>query len=335
MKTINNILAIASIALSLTACSSDNESTSNNEGKEYPISLSVGIGDLSVVTRATSTFAPDGGKLGFYIVSNGGKSDHSSTKYFCKNEEVSCSGSTWSFPTNVVHYWASDDATIDYIAYFPHQEDSKITETSGMTKNYYQISWDVAPDVDTSNGGTVIQNLTYDPLDLLWVTSSATNSTNNHEIALTLGHACSKLTVNVKKLGSEITNSNSNATVDGISINGMSTTGTFILSSATSSEEGTWTNLNNTESIKMEKLSTPAEGMEFTYEAILIPQTAASTLMITLSNNATYQLSIPNQEYKMGTHYTITIQVGQDQVTLGGITQTNWETVTGGNLTAQ
>ena len=123
MKTINNILAIASIALSLTACSSDNESTSNNEGKEYPISLSVGIGDLSVVTRAESTTIGSttpltSGDLGLYIIKNGDKSV--TDKYLCDNSKFTGSTAenvtTWSGQT---YYWASDDATIDYIAYMP------------------------------------------------------------------------------------------------------------------------------------------------------------------------------------------------------------------------
>ena len=69
MKKLHNILAVTAIALTFTACSSDNESTSNNEGKEYPISLSVGIGDLSVVTRAGSTQLTSG-DLGLYIIKN-------------------------------------------------------------------------------------------------------------------------------------------------------------------------------------------------------------------------------------------------------------------------
>ena len=48
----NNIIAIAAIALTFTACSNDNDFTTNNEGKDTPISLSVGVGELSVVTRS-------------------------------------------------------------------------------------------------------------------------------------------------------------------------------------------------------------------------------------------------------------------------------------------
>ena len=44
MKKLHNILAVTAIALTFTACSSDNDNPANNDGKEYPISLSVGIG---------------------------------------------------------------------------------------------------------------------------------------------------------------------------------------------------------------------------------------------------------------------------------------------------
>ena len=85
----------------------------------------------------------------------------------------------------------------------------------------------------------------------------------------------------------------------------------------------------------MNKWTTAADGAKYTFDAILIPQTAAASLSITLSTGAVYQLAIPEQAYAMGKNYTITIQVGQDKVELGNITQTDWESVTGGDLTAQ
>ena len=69
----NNILAIAAIALTFTACSNDNDITTNNEGKDTPISLSVGVGELSVVTRAENTATLTDGELGLYITKNGEK----------------------------------------------------------------------------------------------------------------------------------------------------------------------------------------------------------------------------------------------------------------------
>ena len=85
----------------------------------------------------------------------------------------------------------------------------------------------------------------------------------------------------------------------------------------------------------MNKLGTEATGMNSTFESIIIPQTAAFSLTITLSNNTTYLMSIPSHKFEKGTCYTLTIQVGQDKVNLGSITQTPWSEENGGPLTAQ
>ena len=71
------------------------------------------------------------------------------------------------------------------------------------------------------------------------------------------------------------------------------------------------------------------------YETILIPEEAVMILEPQILNGAAYQLTIPSQKYEIGTHYTITIQVGQDEVKLGNITQTPWEAVSGGDLIAE
>lgn len=312
MKKLHNILAVTAIALTFTACSSDNDNPANNDGKEYPISLSVGIGDLSVVTRAGSTQLTSG-DLGLYIIKNGGKDLQG--KYLCENSKFTGTTvdnvTTWSGQT---YYWASDNATIEYIAYMPYNSNNLNLGTNSETgANYYTIDWNVAP-------------ANTDP-DLLWQTASAQNSASNHSVAITLGHACSKLTVNVSKLGSEI---ESTTAVSKIEINGMAATGTFKFTAA-----GEWSNLGVATTYAMNKWTTAATGAKYTFDAILIPQTATASLSITLSTGAVYQLAIPEQAYAMGKNYTITIQVGQDKVELGNITQTDWESVTGGNLTAQ
>ena len=325
MKKLHNILAVAAIALTFTACSSDNESTSNNEGKEYPISLSVGIGDLSVVTRAGSTTIGSSentpttltsGSLGLFITRNGDKSVIG--KYLCNNSNFVYSSSGWNCTTT--YYWASDNATIDYIAYYPYQSDNNVIETSNKT-----ITWDVTNQAATATGAQ------FPALDLLY--QKKDNVSNNltgddaHKIAILLGHVCSKLTVKVSKLGSEIA---SGTTISDIKINNIDATGKFDLNA------GTWSdNTDCVNNIAMNKWTTAADGAKYTFDAILIPQTAAASLSITLSTGAVYQLAIPEQAYAMGKNYTITIQVGQDKVELGNITQTDWVSVTGGDLTAQ
>ena len=324
MKKLHNILAVTAIALTFTACSSDNDNPANNDGKEYPISLSVGIGDLSVVTRAGSTTIGSSentpttltsGSLGLFITRNGDKSVIG--KYLCNNSKFEYS-SGWNCTTT--YYWASDNATIDYIAYYPYQENSNVIDT------YYKtITWDVTNQAATANGAQ------FPALDLLYQKND--NVSNNltgddaHKIAILLGHVCSKLTVKVSKLGSEIA---SGTTISDIKINNIDATGKFDLNA------GTWSdNTDCVNNIAMNKWTTAADGAKYTFDAILIPQTAAASLSITLSTGAVYQLAIPEQAYAMGKNYTITIQVGQDKVELGNITQTDWESVTGGDLTAQ
>ena len=311
----NNIIAIAAIALTFTACSNDNDITTNNEGKDTPISLSVGVGELSVVTRAENTATLADGELGLYITKNGEKTLQG--KYLCNNAKFTASttdtGTSWTCSTT--YYWASDNAIINYFAYFPFQG----TEGTAATS----LPWDTSTQTGVGDGG-------YDPLDLLYVNGSATNTANDHGIKITLGHVCSKLIVNVSKLGSEVDQS---ATVSSIKLGGIYPKGDFNLSGENA---GTWTvDENTTGDITMNKLGTQATGMNSTFESIIIPQTAAFSLTITLSNNTTYKMSIPSHIFVKGTCYTLTIQVGQDKVNLGSITQTPWSEENGGPLTAQ
>lgn len=301
----NNILAIAAIALTFTACSNDNDITTNNEGKDTPISLSVGVGDLSVVTRAENTTTLTDGELGLYITKNGEKNVLG--KYLCNNAQFTYNNG-WSCGTT--YYWAADNATIDYVAYHPYQ--------LSITGNY--ISWDVT---NQSSG----------KLDLLYQKASDVTNPTDHSIAITLGHVCSKLVVNVSKLGSEIA---SGTTISSIKIGGLKAKGNFYLfaDSNNGHDAGSWDPDVNPADIGMKSI-TANEGMNSTYEAILIPQTAPFTLTISLSNNSEYQLAVPNHAFAAGTCYTLTMQVGQDKVTIGNITQTPWKDVSGGDLTAQ
>ena len=303
----NNIIAIAAIALTFTACSNDNDFTTNNEGKDTPISLSVGGGELSVVTRAESnTTTPlTTGALGLYITKNGDK--NIIDKYLCNNAQFTYNNG-WSCGTT--YYWAADNATIDYVAYHPYQ--------SSISGNF--ISWDVT---NQSSGN----------LDLLYQNASNVANTVSHSIDITLGHVCSKLVVNVSKLGSEIAEGK---TISSIKIGGLKAEGNFYLFADTNNghDAGSWDPDVNPADIGMKSITANA-GMNSTYEAILIPQTAPFTLTIRLSDNSEYQLAVPSHTFEAGTCYTLTIQVGQDKVNLGSITQTDWVTKDGGPLTAQ
>ena len=169
-------------------------------------------------------------------------------------------------------------------------------------------------------------------LDLLYQNASNVANTDSHSIDITLGHVCSKLVVNVSKLGSEITT----GTISSIKIAGLKAKGNFYLLADTNNGHGagSWDPDVNPADIGMKSI-TANEGMNSTYDAILIPQTAPFTLTISLSNNSEYQLAVPSHAFAAGTCYTLTIQVGQDKVNLGSITQTPWSEENGGPLTAQ
>ncbi len=314
----NNIIAIAAIALTFTACSNDNDFTTNNEGKDTPISLSVGVGELSVVTRAENTATLADGELGLYITKNEDK--NIIDKYLCNNAKFTASntdtGTSWTCSTT--YYWASDNATINYFAYFPFQGTERTAATS--------LPWDTSTQTGVGDGG-------YDPLDLLYVNGSATNTASDHGINITLGHVCSKLVVNVSKLGSEIAEGK---TISSIKIGGLKAKGNFYLfaDSNNGHNAGSWVPDVNSADINMKSI-TANTVIPATYEAILIPQTAPFTLTIRLSDNSEYQLAVPSQAFAAGTCYTLTIQVGQDKVNLGSITQTDWVTKDGGPLNAQ
>ena len=159
-------------------------------------------------------------------------------------------------------------------------------------------------------------------LDLLYQNASNVANTVSHSIDITLGHVCSKLVVNVSKLGSEIAEGK---TISSIKIGGLKAVGNFYLLADTYNQidAGSWKPDVNPADIVMKSTTTNAN-MNSTYEAILIPQTAAFTLTIRLSDNSEYQLAVPSHAFAAGTCYTLTIQVGQDKVTLGSITQTDW-----------
>ena len=170
-------------------------------------------------------------------------------------------------------------------------------------------------------------------LDLLYQNASNVANTVSHSIDITLGHVCSKLVVNVSKLGSEIAEGK---TISSIKIGGLKAKGNFYLFADSNNGHGagSWDPDVNPADIGMKSITANA-GMNSTYEAILIPQTAAFTLTIRLSDNSEYQLAVPSHTFEAGTCYTLTIQAGQDKVNLGSITQTDWVTKDGGPLTAQ
>lgn len=294
------LLYLSALAIMLASCSSDDSPTPNNS-IEHPISLaSVSLGSVTDFTRAgagdnvSSSTPITSGSLGFYITKNG---DKETDKYLCDNAEFTCENETWT--CNKTYYWASDNAEIEYIAYYPYKaiSDGKIT-------------WNVS-DQTTSK-------------DLCYTKATATNSADNHSIAINLEHLCSKLVVNITNFGDEF---GENKNVQGIKLGGL------ICQDQITISDGSWDGQMESGDITMKPVTT-TEGSLHTYEAILIPQTNPVTLTVTV-NAEEYIMNLPRQAFDKGTQYTLNIQVGQDITKAGAITRTPWIETVGGTITVE
>lgn len=298
------LLYLSALAIMLASCSSDDSPTPNNS-IEHPISLaSVSLGSVTDFTRAgesdnvSSSTPITSGSLGFYITKNG---DKETDKYLCDNAKFTCENNTWT--CDKTYYWASDDATIKYIAYYPYVETVENSEDYG-----YNIPWDISnQDADAT-------------LDLCYQSAEASNNTD-HDIDIKLDHVCSKLIVNITKFGDEF--GDTQPTVSGIKLGDLYTKGTYLL------QYKDWAS-DKKEAVEFSMKSVGNN----TFEAILIPQSAAVTLTVTV-NAEEYIMNLPRQAFDKGTQYTLNIQVGQDITKAGAITRTPWIETVGGTITVE
>ena len=171
----------------------------------------------------------------------------------------------------------------------------------------------LSPYVDgaSAEGVTITADGTTD-----YLVASQTLITSN-PVNINMSHALAKLVLN-PTLGTEVTGDNI-ATVE---VQNMYTQGTLNV------EENNWTNCTGTTAFTMtnnEVLVIPMEGCE------------SFPIVITMSRGRVFSanISLANVDNKLegGTQYTINLQIGQDKVTLGGITADSWGVpVDGGDL---
>ena len=153
--------------------------------------------------------------------------------------------------------------------------------------------------------------------DLLY--AAATNLTAA-KTSLTFDHVMTKLSVKVTKLGTEV---DQNLTVKEVKIIGLATTADFnpqtgVLTTGTDFT-GTTIAYNSTNNL-YDALVFPAE-----YETLQV--------IITLSDDSVFTTIVTCIDgLAGGTHYTITLQVGQDAVNLATVSADSWESTSGGDL---
>ena len=149
-----------------------------------------------------------------------------------------------------------------------------------------------------------------------YLVASQTLITSN-PVKINMSHALAKLVLN-PTLGTEVTGDNI-ATVE---VQNMYTQGTFNV------EENNWTNCTGTTAFTMTN-----------NEVLVIPMEECESfpIVITMESGRVFSanISLANVDNTLegGTQYTITLQIGQDKVTLGDISAASWGTpVDGGEL---
>ena len=147
---------------------------------------------------------------------------------------------------------------------------------------------------------------------------ASTSAVTSNKVSLDMSHALTKLVL-VPTLGTELIGES----IAKVEVQNMYVSGTLNI------KENSWSNQGEaTATLTMTN-----------NEVLVIPMPSCQSfpMVITMSSGRVFKatISLDNVESKLagGTQYTITLQVGQDTVAIGGITADSWGTpVVGGDL---
>lgn len=148
-----------------------------------------------------------------------------------------------------------------------------------------------------------------------WLVAPATDLTSSN-VNLNMIHALTKLVINPSTFGSEV----DNTSIAKIEVGGMYATGDLKIS------DNSWSNLSSANAtLEMEN-----------NELLVIPMASCTSfdVVITMEDNRVFTTTVtcPDGKLEAGTQYNISLQVGQDKVTIGGITAESWIPSNGGVL---
>ena len=147
-----------------------------------------------------------------------------------------------------------------------------------------------------------------------YLVASQTLITSN-PVDICMSHALTKLVLQ-PTFGNEVTDQ----TIASVEVGGMYASGTLNIKENSWSDQG-----EATATLSMNKVNG-------NYEVLVIPMPSCQSfpIVITMKSGRVFKatISLDNVESKLagGTQYTITLQVGQDTVAIGGITADSWGT---------
>lgn len=180
-------------------------------------------------------------------------------------------------------------------------------------ENSSQKIYACSPYFDNSEGSITV-DVTTDQTD--WLVATTTDLESS-VVNLTMTHALSKLVL-MPTFGTEVTNQ----TITSVEVGDMYASGTLKIS------DNTWTLGDNPATTKLTMTNN---------ELLVIPMVGTSfPIVITMEDGRIFTTDISlaqvSNQLAPGTQYNISLQVGQNKVSLGGITASSWESVDGGQL---
>ena len=222
----------------------------------------------------------------------------SADKYNGANIKWTHDGSRWDSDTDVLYEGANSQQKIS--AYYPYIENYT---SGGVTFNLT-----AEQSADTMKAD-----------DLLY---AAATELSNVRTDINFTHLMTKLNVNVTSLGSEVEDDDE---INKVEVSDLAKAATFYPENGMLTADTELTG------------STVAYNNGTTYEALVFPTECSSvTVKVTMNSGkvftTTVDLATVDNQLESGVQYNIKFQVGQDAVTIGGITAESWIPSTGGVL---
>lgn len=289
------LLPIAVLALCAVACTNDNENLNDS-----PVAavINAEISD-AVATRASGTTWAERDKIGI-----------SESRFGYTNVPYRWESGKFT-PTGTIIFFQDDDPTT-FSAYYPYDADGgTLTATTDATAQQNQPA-----------------------IDFLYATG-ATASTHNPEVNFTddtdaggtdcsFHHCMSQITLTFKE-GSGLDFSTIQPT--GYTLSGLMLTGSFDTTTGTAETD---------DATAAQNLDMKLTNGALTSSVILFPQTKASIGLSVYYNSQPYTatLTIPDGALKAGNNYTWTVTVRNKDLSIESAKITDWNPVTGGNVSA-
>lgn len=289
------LFTFAALALALAACTNDDENLNNGSVAAV---INAEISD-AVSTRASGTAWAERDEIGI----SESRFGYANVLYRWENGKFT--------PAGTIIFFQDDDPTT-FSAYYPYDADGgTLTATTDATAQQNQPA-----------------------IDFLYATG-ATASTHNPEVNFTddtdaggtdcsFHHCMSQITLTFKE-GSGVDFSTIQPT--GYTLSGLMLTGSFDTTTGTAETD---------DATAAQNLDMKLTNGALTSSVILFPQTKASIGLSVYYNSQPYTatLTIPDGALKAGNNYTWTVTVRNKDLSIESAKITDWNPVTGGNVSA-